>query len=146
MKKIKPIFHYDKETGCSTCVIETKYGKFSGIACCHPDDMDMASEKVGCEIAYTRAAIDSLKYERDCIIKPSLKALRQLYYSMKHSKKFNPKSYETKMIRRQIQNWEFDLATVNDMIATERKILKDYIDTKEILYQGIRKRREAGQN
>ena len=43
MKQIKPIFHYDKETGCSTCVIETKYGKFSGTACCHPDDMDMES-------------------------------------------------------------------------------------------------------
>ena len=90
MKKIKPIFHYDKETGCSTCVIETKYGKFSGTACCHPDDMDMASEKVGCEIAYSRAAIDSLKYERDNVIKPSLKALKQLYYSMNRSKRFNP--------------------------------------------------------
>lgn len=100
MKKIKPIFHYDKETGCSTCVIETKYGKFSGTACCHPDDMDMASEKVGCEIAYSRAAIESLKYERDCIINPALKALKQLYFSMKHSKKFNPKSYETKMLWR----------------------------------------------
>lgn len=134
------------ENSVAKCTLYSKYGKFTGVAKCHPDDFDMESEKVGCEIAYTRAAIDSLKYERDCIIKPSLKALRQLYYSMKHSKKFNPKSYETKMLRRQIQNWEFDLATVNNMIATERKILKDYIDTKEILYQGIRKRREAGQN
>lgn len=146
MKKIKPIFHYDKETGCSTCVIETKYGKFSGTACCHPDDMDMASEKVGCEIAYSRAAIDSLKYERDNVIKPSLKALKQLYYSMNCSKKFNPKSYEYKMLKRQIECWEFDLAVINDMIDTERTWIRDYINTKEALYQNIRANRNNGQN
>ena len=146
MKKIKPIFHYDKETGCSTCVIETKYGKFSGTACCHPDDMDMASEKVGCEIAYSRAAIDSLKYERDNVIKPSLKALKQLYYSMNRSKKFNPKSYEYKMLKRQIECWEFDLDVINDMINTERTWIRDYINTKEALYQNIRANRNNGQN
>lgn len=146
MKKIKPIFHYDKETGCSTCVIETKYGKFSGTACCHPDDMDMASEKVGCEIAYSRAAIDSLKYERDNVIKPSLKALKQLYYSMNRSKRFNPKSYEYKMLKRQIECWEFDLAMINDMIDTERTWIRDYINTKEALYQNIRANRNSGQN
>lgn len=146
MKKIKPIFHYDKETGCSTCVIETKYGKFSGTACCHPDDMDMASEKVGCEIAYSRAAIDSLKYERDNVIKPSLKALKQLYYSMNRSKKFNPKSYEYKMLKRQIECWEFDLAVISDMIDTERIWIRDYINTKEALYQNIRANRNSGQN
>ena len=146
MKQIKPIFHYDKETGCSTCVIKTKYGKFSGTACCHPDDMDMASEKVGCEIAYSRAAIDSLKYERDNVIKPSLKALKQLYYSMNRSKKFNPKSYEYKMLKRQIECWEFDLAVINDMINTERTWIRDYINTKEALYQNIRANRNSGQN
>ena len=146
MKKIKPIFHYDKETGCSTCIIETKYGKFSGTACCHPDDMDMASEKVGCEIAYSRAAIDSLKYERDNVIKPRLKALKQLYYSMNRSKKFNPKSYEYKMLKRQIECWEFDLAVINDMIDTERTWIRDYINTKEALYQNIRANRNSGQN
>lgn len=146
MKKVKPIFHYNKETGCSTCIIETKYGKFSGIACCHPDDMDMASEKVGCEIAYSRAAIDSLKYKRDNVIKPSLKALKQLYYSMNRSKKFNPKSYEYKMLKRQIECWEFDLAVINDMIDTERTWIRDYINTKEALYQNIRTNRNSGQN
>lgn len=146
MKNNRPIFHYDKETGCSTCVIETKYGKFSGTACCHPDDMDMASEKVGCEIAYSRAAIDSLKYERDNVIKPSLKALKQLYYSMNRSKRFNPKSYEYKMLRRQIECWEFDLSIINDMIDTERTWIRDYINTKEALYQNIRANRNNGQN
>lgn len=95
-----PKFKWYGEIGKAICQLHTKYGVFGGTASCHPDDKDMMSEKVGCEIAYSRAAINSLKYERDCIIKPSLKALRQLYFSMKHSKKFNPKSYEAKMLWR----------------------------------------------
>ena len=92
----KPEFHF--ENGIAKCVLNTKYGTFKGEAKCHPDDFDMESEKVGCEIAYCRATIEALKHERDNVIKPSLKALKQLYYSMKHSKKFNPKSYENKML------------------------------------------------
>jgi hypothetical protein len=105
----------------------------------------MMSEKVGCEIAYSRAAIKSLIHERDCVIKPALSALKQLYYSMKHSKKFNPKSYEAKMLWGQIYNWQFDLDTVNGILAREKEILQDYIQTKEILYQNIRKQRNSGQ-
>ena len=106
----------------------------------------MKSEKVGCEIAYCRAAINSLIFQRDSIIKPSLKALKQLYYSMKHSKKFNSKSYENKMLFHQIKNWETDLEVINNIIKTERKNLKDYIDAKETLYNNLRKMRNIGQN
>lgn len=146
MRKNKPIsFHYDKETSCSTCIIETEYGKFTGTAHCHPDDMDMASEKVGCEIAYGRAAIESLKFKRDNIIKPSLAALKQLYYTVKHSNKFNPKSYEAKKLWRHIQIWQDDLNTINDIITRERKNLRNYIQIKEDLYQNIRMNRSNGQ-
>lgn len=141
----QPKFEWYEEDRQAICTLYTEYGEFKGIASCHPDDMDMMSEKVGCEIACSRALIDSLIYERDCIIKPSLKALRQLYYSMKHSKKFNPKSYEAKMLWSQIRNWEIDLTMVCNMIATERKMLNDYIHTKEALYQNIRKQRQGGQ-
>ena len=141
-----PKFEWYEEDRQAICKLHTKYGTFTGIASCHPDDEDMMSEKVGCEIAYSRAAIESLKYERDCVIKPSLKALKQLYYSMKHSKKFNPKSYEYKMLKRQIECWEFDLTVINDMINTERTWIRDYINTKEALYQNIRANRNNGQN
>ena len=142
----KPIFEYNKETGKAICKLVTKYGTFTGKAHCHPDDMDMESEKVGCEIAYCRASIQVLKHERDNIIKPSLKALKQLYYSMKHSKKFNSKSYENRMLKRQIENWEFDLAIVNDAIEAEREYIYNYISLKESLYKHIRSNRNNGQN
>lgn len=145
MKNNRPIFEWNDDKGIAICVIHTPYGDFSGNATCHTDDKDMMSKKVGCEIAYCRATIKMLTYRRDCQIKPALKALKQLYYSMKHSKKFNPKSYESKMLRRQIENWEFDLDIVNDMLNTERKYVHDYIMTKELLYQDLRAKRNNGQ-
>lgn len=59
----------------------------------------MMSEKTGCEIAFRRAKIEVLKSYRD-ELKIKLEALRQLYYSMNQSNKFNEKSYENKMLQR----------------------------------------------
>lgn len=146
MKSQKIEFKHYKETGISVCKIKDKDLTFVGKAKCHPDDEDMKSEKVGCEIAYSRAVIEALKHKRDCVIKPSLRALRQLYFSMKNSKKFNPKAYETKMMWRQIQNWQFDLTTINEMLATERKNLHKYITEKEKFYESIRKNRNKAKN
>ena len=105
----------------------------------------MKSEKVGCELAYHRAIIKALTFERDCTIKPSIKALKQLYYSMKHSMKFNPKSYENKMLQTQLRIWEIDLETINDIIKSEKATIKDYIMIKESMYQTVRKNRNKGQ-
>ena len=136
----QPEFYF--ENGISRCIITTKHGKFEGIAKCHPDDHDMESEKTGCEIAYYRATLAALKHARNNVIKPSLQALKQLYYSMNRSKYYNKKSYESKMLWSQIQNWQFDLDTINKMIATTKQSLTEYIKIKEELYQSIRKNRE----
>ena len=146
MKINKPKFEWCKEDRQAICTLYTDHGEFKGVASCHPDDEDMMSEKVGFEIALNRAIIKSLVFERENRIKPSLKALKQLYYSMKHSKNFNKKSYEAKMLWGQIQNWQFDLDTINEIIDRNRKILTDYINTKEALYQNIRNKRNSGQN
>lgn len=134
MKKAKYDFYWDEGIGFAKCTLITQYGQFTGIAQCHPDDEDMMSEKVGCEIAYSRATINSLTHARDNVIKPSLKALKQLYYSMNRSKKYNKKSYESKMLWSQIRIWQTDLNTVNTMLAAEKQDLKIYIETKEKLY------------
>lgn len=146
MKNNKPTFEWNAESGIAICIIHTPFGDFGGSATCHTDDKDMMSEKVGCEIAYHRATIKMLIYQRDCQIKPALKALKQLYYSMKHSKQFNKNSYEAKMLWSQIRNWTYDLDTINEMITAIRTMLKDYIETKEHLYQHIRKQRQIGQD
>ena len=139
--------NFEYKSGVSTCFIETDTGRLAiGQAFCHEDDLDMASEKTGNEIAYKRAKIDLLRLIRDYELKPRLQALHQLYYSMKHSTQFNPKSYENKMLQRQIRLIEFDLETIKELIAEEQIKLKEYINSKDAFYKAVRKNRGNGQN
>lgn len=143
--KQKPIFNWDPEEGVASCIIKYKNQTFCGVAMCHEEDKDMMSEKTGMEIAYRRATIDYLKYVRDMELKPALKALKQLYYTMKHSTHFNPKSYENSKLQRHIRMYEFDLETINELIVNERKNLKDYIDKKDEFYKKTRISRQIRQ-
>ena len=143
--KQEPIFNWDPEEGVASCIIKYKNQTFCGVAMCHEEDKDMMSEKTGMEIAYRRATIDYLKYVRDMELKPALKALKQLYYTMKHSTHFNPKSYENSKLQRHIRMYEFDLETINELIADERKNLKDYINKKDEFYKKTRIGRQIKQ-
>ena len=133
---------FDKETGAATCVFDSKYGNIVGTAQCHPDDKDMCSELTGTTIAAERA---NRKYLQLCKVecKGQLAALNQLYYSMKHSSNFNPKSYENKMLQRQIRFIEDDLATIKQMLSDSYRSLKKYIDEKEKFYTKLRTLRKA---
>lgn len=139
----KPIFEWDSDIGLASCILTDGEHYYTGIAQCHPDDQDMMSEKTGCEIAFRRAKIEVLKSYRD-ELKIKLEALRQLYYSMNQSNKFNEKSYENKMLQRQIRLLDFDLTTTKEIIATEKQNLKDYLKKKDEFYNKTRSRRKVG--
>lgn len=94
-----PIFDWDNERGSAACVLTDGEKVYTGFALCHPEDMDMAGEKTGCEIALRRAKINALRGYRD-ELKIQLKTLKQLYYSMNQSNSFNEKSYENRMLQR----------------------------------------------
>lgn len=140
MKK-EPLFDYNSETGIASCLIEDKNGNIIyGIAKCHPDDMDMASEKTGCDFAYRRAYIKVMQaYKKE--LKVELKTLNQLYYSMNRSKYFNPRSYENKMLQRQIRQRQEDIKYVNNTIKEAKDKLNNIIDEKDKFYKNIRKNR-----
>lgn len=140
MKNSYPQFIYND--GKAICTLQDKYGNiYQGEAQCHPDDMDMESEKTGCEIAFKRAKIKLYQaYKNEIEIK--IKAIHDLYYSLNQSKSFNENSYENKMIQRQLRLLQFDLITAKEIIATERKFLKEYIDSKENFYKCIRANRK----
>ena len=136
-----PMFDWDNERGSASCLFTDGEKVYTGFALCHPDDMDMAGEKTGCEIALRRAKINALRGYRD-ELKIQLKALNQLYYSMNKSTHFNEKSYENKMLQRQIRRINFDLATAKEMITSERQELREYLQKKEEFYNKIRKMRK----
>ena len=139
--KHEPIFDWDEETGISSCIVSDGEKVYTGFAQCHPDDEDMKGQKTGCEIAFRRARINALRGYRD-ELKIQLKALNQLYYSMNKSTKFNEKSYENRMLQRQIRMINFDLTTTKEMIATEQENLRTYIKEKDEFYNKTRMRRK----
>lgn len=137
-------FTYDEETKTTYCHCRNSRNvHFMGQAQCHESDYDMENTLTGQEIAFRRAKIAFLCDERDNNLKPRLAALEQLLYSMKHSCNFNPNSYESKMLRRQIYLTTFDLTTVKEMIQYERQNLKTFIEKKDKMYQTIRKHRQG---
>ena len=143
--KNEPIFHWDETTGMASCILSDGEKVFTGFARCHPDDIDMKGEKTGCEIAFRRARISALRGYRD-ELKIRLSALNQLYYSMNKSNKFNEKSYENKMLQRQIRMINFDLATTKEMIVGEEQRLMEYLSEKEKFYNKIRSNRKKANN
>ena len=133
------------ENGVASCILTDGENVFCGMASCHPDDQDMMSEKTGYEIAYRRAKIKSLRYYRNTL-KLQLKALKQLYYSMNQSTHFNPKSYENKMLQRQIRMIEFDLTMVKEMLTSEELRLREYLAEKDKFYVAVRRRRKQAKS
>lgn len=144
--KHEPYFEWNPETKTATCVLSDGENIFIGLATCHPDDEDMMNEKTGYHIAQYRAQIDYLKHVRDNVLKPRLAALKQLYFSMNRSKYFNEKSYETRMLQRQIYLTQSDLDLIKTDLANLKQKLTSYINEKEAFYTKVRENRAKDKN
>lgn len=141
----QPEYFWNEENGTAFCTIYYNKYSFMGEAQCHPDDRDMMSKLTGQTMAEMRAIIKYLRFIRDCELQPQLKALKQLYYSMNYSKYFNPKSYEAKMLYRQINITKEDLSNISIEISNIKKSLKEYIERKEKDHQKIRELQNSKQ-
>lgn len=135
---MKRTYDFNKESGVATCRIYDKDNIFIGFAVCHDDDVDFMSEKTGLQIAEVRAEIDALKHIRDYEIIPALKALKHLQDNMKTSKQYNPKSYEARMLRRQVCIKENELTAIRKEINRSQQFLTNYIEEKDKLYTKLR--------
>ena len=145
----QPEYTWSERYGTATCTLFYKNYEFTGVANCHPDDKDMMSKLTGQTIAEYRATLKYLRFIRDCELQPQLKSLKQLYYSMNHSKYFNPKSYEVKMLYRQINQLTEDLKENKYLIDLTKKELKTYLTTKERDHKQLRdflKKKELAEN
>ena len=134
----QPEYTWSERYGTATCTLFYKNYEFTGVANCHPDDQDMMSKLTGQTIAEYRATLQYLRFIRDCELQPQLKALKQLYYSMNHSKYFDPKSYEAKMLYRQINYLTEDLKENKYLIYLTKSQLEAYLTTKERDHKQLR--------
>ena len=143
MAKKEPTYTWNQEIGEATYTIYYKNLTFTGKAICHPDDEDMKSQMMGLTIAETRATLSYLRHVRDNDLRPQLKSLKQLMYSMNHSKQYNRKSYEARMLYRHIQMLEEDLKNITEDISRIKYFLWRYMLEKEELHQILREKRKA---
>lgn len=140
--KHEPRFFFNAEDGSSLCIISTKNKTYVGMAQCHDNDRDMMSEKTGCEIAYHRAIINSLK-DRKNELSIKLSGLRDYYYTMNCSKYFKEDDYA---IRRLVSHMDMlidDIAITKDLIKEEQDYLKKYMSDKADFYKKIRNNRKV---
>lgn len=142
----RPLFTWDPEAGVATCTLIDKDNTFIGYAVCAPDDIDMMSEKTGCQIAQWRAELDFYIHVRDNELKPQIQAVNHLLSMMSQRKDFNPKSRDAKMMYSFYRQKENDLAVIKDMIATKKQMLKEYIEEKDKFYQRVRANRKKDEN
>ena len=137
---MKRKFSWHSEFGIAVCDLILKNGEIlSGSAVCHDEDEDVKSEYVGCDLASLRADLEHLYYLRDRELKPGLKALKQCYYSMNQSKKFNPSSYEAIMLKRQINLQEERLKDCREAIQEYKEHIKSYLVQIEKKSKALRK-------
>jgi len=119
-----------------------KNKEFTGTATCAPEDYNYFSSTTGEIIASSRALIKYLRYVRDNEVKPGYQALKQLYYSMSHSKHFNSKSYEAKMLFRQLRIKEEELEGIKIQIQREQSRIKTLINSLERTKQYIENKKQ----
>ena len=139
-RKHKVNFYWDDERGTCRCTVSDGDNKYIGMAFCNPVDFDMKSQKTGEEIAYNRALINALKAKKK-EVKLELRGLLGYYYAIKHTTKFNPKSYEARMLYRQIRMRYDDIDSIQQEIDGLDFYVANYIKEKDKFYESIRQMR-----
>ena len=136
--------HWDSEHGVARCIIYYKTSCGTelngiGIAECSKEDTEFMSELTGTIIAEYRAQIDLIKKINRYEIRPAIAALKHVYCTMQHSKKYNPKSYEAIRLKKELAHLLDELEENKTAIKNIQEDLATYIQRKDDFYQSIRK-------
>ena len=138
---VKPNYFWDEKTGVMICEIEYQGNTFKGMAVCHEDDADFKSELVGSNLAYERAYIKLFKYLKKTE-KARLDVLLNVYNSMAQSYRFNPDSFEAKILKKNIHRTEQVVNALNDTIKEMNDSVRPQIDRYEDFFKKVRLKRE----
>lgn len=122
------------------CVIYEGNKLYYGTAICSPEDKDMESEKVGCEIALARARIDYFKGKKaDCRIK--LEGLQHFKSTLSLS--IDKNDYIYKRLLKEIKNLQDKIIYYCTKIDFEKSRLREYINDKNEFHNYLRKKRQG---
>lgn len=123
---MKTEFKYANNT--TICIKTTDEGlKFYGEAKCHPEDEDKYSQERGRFISSSRADIQILRYALNTA-KNLVKNQEHMMGCMEQSRKFNPKTNEFRLLRRDYHSNVEAVQVLKDQIAYEQMVLNYYIN------------------
>lgn len=122
---------YNQETGITTIVLADKFGKYTGTAKLHPQDV--YSKFVGCNIAEARAEIKSLK-NRKKYLKVKLKTLKEL-----EKEYLNIGLELNKILINKINYYTKEILKINQTILLIESELYKYIKTREKIINRTKK-------
>ena len=113
------------EEGVSCSIIQTDIGNFYGYAFVHPEDEEMASTFVGCEVAEYRATIDYFQ-EKVRRLNFELNALYQLRNDF--IKKLNLENEALVQLCKRIEQKETQKEIYRTDIANIKQVIKDKLE------------------
>lgn len=139
---MEPIYKWHEEIGVAECTIyDPETNKpVTGVARCGPEDVDMKSEKTGCEIAYRRALIKLLK-EKQSRTKLIRNAYKDLLVTYEKRPGYNKEDPLVRIARKRYYNTLEDIRTLESAIVNFKADLKSFIDEKDKFYVRLRKLR-----
>lgn len=113
------------EEGVSCSIIQTDIGNFYGYAFVHPEDKEVASTFVGCEVAEYRATIDYFQ-EKVRRLNFELNALYQLRNDF--IKKLNLENEALVQLCKRIEQKETQKEIYRTDIANIKQVIKDKLE------------------
>ena len=135
---------YDKKTGTSTVIIETKNGVFTGYSQLSSEDKDFESSFAGCDYALAKAVRKSFKQEIKNI-DFKIKTLQNFEKSLKNMKQYQHNSFEMKRLRKEVYLLNREKKKIEDKIETLTTRMLDTMETRPKKLQKLLNKARKGQ-
>lgn len=129
---LNPDYFWSEDSGTAVCIIDDGEGHyFKGIAFCCPEDEKFKSERVGCYIAESRALINMYNFKLHNEAIPAYKALKHLKNSFEQSYRYNPESYEARVMKKEYYGAEDKVNMYKALIRATKRELAQYLELRK---------------
>ena len=124
--------NYDKEDGISFVEIQTDYGNFCDYSFLNPEDKDVASSFLGCELAEYRATI---QYFEKCLVRVNIQinCLEDLKTRLGH---------EEPTLEKRLKQYKDYKKEITDNIKSLKEVINNKLENRLVIIDHMKKIKE----
>ena len=124
--------NYDKEDGISFVEIQTDYGNFCDYSFLNPEDEDVASSFLGCELAEYRAII---QYFKKCLTRVNIQinCLEDLKSRLGH---------EEPTLEKRLKQYKDYKKEITDNIKSLKEVINNKLENRLVIIDHMKKIKE----